>query len=226
MPKASKAQLGQLIQLSSSKDLGRCACTFDTNMQNNLYSFNDNGEYNVFFPSETIGGNRLLYYYRFKTVKKFGKYSPGSIYMKESFDFADSFDQDAQSYRMPVIELSQSLFGNNKPKHNGNVINAHVKDPYAVIRGAINLSLQEESMGKIYSFTQDNRKFIATFGLLSDESNDILSYSEIPNEHAFSFYGYDYTNDAVQQTDRMMGNTFIYIRVINLAKPFYFFKPE
>jgi hypothetical protein len=226
MQKGPKARLGSLVELSSPTDLGRHAFTFESNIQNNLCAFTRSGRYNVLSFGETIGGSRLLYYYPFASPGNFGRYYPGSPYIKESFDLANSPSHDPQSYNMPIIELSPKLFDGDAHGAARKVINAHVSDYKSIIKGMVNRSLQEESIGRVYAFDYKRTSFIGSFDLLSDDSVDILSYSETPRGRACCFYSYDYTNDIVQETDRLIGNTFIYVRVINLARSFDFFKPE
>ncbi len=218
--------LGVIVKLAAVNDLGRAACTFDTSITTNLYAFKKGDDYRILSRGEFVGELNIFYYRDFSRLHRFGRYSPGSQYSAESFQLVDTAESDHQWYSMPIIELAHAPFQASSAVRGFKMLNIHIRDYTSIIRGLINKSIQNESMGRIYTFTHKGHRYVGSFELLSDENRTVFTYAKAGSDNVFAFYSYDYAADRIGEADHVGANNFIYLRVINLAEPFWFFRPE
>jgi hypothetical protein len=220
----------KLVKLGSLLDLARNACTFSTGARP-VFMIKKDGRYLVVTLGIHIGETRTAFYAESKKSGNFLLYCPKSPANGEEtaeiVESPESYMADQSSYKIPIVGISGKAFVEEKDYRKGRVECVEALDPGSVVRSVIGRASEDEApMPKVYSFTYKSERYIGSFQVLEDEDIKVFCYAKAGTEKAFSFFRYNYTDGRLDQTDSLGEHSFIYTRVINLAEPFPFFKPD
>ncbi|MCW6159775.1 MAG: hypothetical protein LVQ95_01645 [Candidatus Micrarchaeales archaeon] len=214
----------QFVKLVSLADLARNATTFSDSARP-IFAMKAGSSYRLFDQGPKAGDARIIFYVESKSSSGFLCYKPAGSSDKEVAELRETVSftpQGSEMHSIPIIEIKQSPF---EEKKSASAMNVAVTDYTAIIKGTITKSLSSESIGKVYAFKSGNKAYIGTFSLIEEEEDlRVFCYAQIENGNAFAFYRYNYQTDKVEQTDVFGEHQYLYVRVINLAQPFSFFK--
>ncbi len=216
------------VKVKALADFARALATFGEGTHA-AYAVKDGQWYRIFALGLKIGDIRLAYYTESKAIGSMLVYQPGTTMGPESAEIKNitspvSNQRGAQN--MPIIELARNPYVDGGEKAKVKAVMVRIKNCDAVIRGLITKSLENNTIGRVYCFKYGGKTYIGSFILLEDDDDKMFCYAECPDGKEFSFFRYNYTTDKVEPTEVFGEHSYLYVRVINLAEPFNFFKPE
>lgn len=223
--KGSKT-LSYFVRLKTLADFARNASTFGEGVRS-VFALKEKDKYRLFAPSIKLGDTRLLFYFETKNNGICIRYLPATATEKEAADVRDSMVQQITGrnvQNIPIIELVKNPFGTKEGKFKAS--NVEVKDYVSLVKWIISRSIEDGGITKVLAFTYKSKRYIGSFGLMDDEDTKIFFYAKAELAKDYSFFRYNYTSDNVDATDTFGEHSFLYVRIINLAEPFSFFKPE
>lgn len=223
--KASNTLDLYFVRASSELDLVRYNCTFSNNVSA-LFSHQEAGKTRIFLPSDKIGKTTLALYAMKDKVSKYIIYRPGSSSAPETLEFVDKFGENPgyNSYRMPIVGLKSWPIKKKELKSN-DVACVVFTSPESIASSLISKGSDMGIMEKVYAFVYKGKRYIGTFDLITDDS-PTFSCAEVNFDKEHGFLKYNYTKDMLESSDLIGDNSASYLRAINLAEPFSFFKPE
>ena len=224
MNKKSSKIFCRLIKVSSIEDLAELASTF-TNIIKTLYAIKYSNKYRLFTFGEKINDVKNIYYFDTNAIEDYALY-----YNNESevrFEFVNKLTEfdNFKKYKFLIVELND-IFKEVKVKESFKLIN--IKNYNTMIKKLALKSAEKRVQEKVYVFDYKNNKVIFSFNLFGDEN--LFAYSYIKNKNLkehFNFFRYNFLYDDLEISNNI-GNensNDIYIKVINLSKPFNFFMP-
>ncbi len=215
------------VRLKSLKDLARNVLTFGGHTRP-IYSIKEKGHYRLFAPGIKLGDVRLVFYAETKEKGNFLMYQPGTQLVKENAEVKGAMLIEMQGrgiHNIPIIELNKNPYTEDK-KAKEKVTNIEVLDYFSIIRGVIQRSLEDETIGKVYAFKHKSIHYIGTFTLMEEEETRNFCYAKTDFAKDYSFFRYNYTTDTAEPADVFGEHSYLYVRIINLEEAFSFFKPE
>lgn len=183
----------------------------------------EGSKYRLMSMGEKIGDIRLIYYVTVDKIGKFFVYNPteslGNYEMKDQIITEQG---NFKSLRAPIIELLTNPYKEAKElKKVDKVRCIEIKDSGTLIRSMLN-SHEDDSPPKLYAFFDKTSHIIGTFELFHESGAKIFTYSRTDIKSVFGSLSYNYMNDTVEPSDSF-NKSAVYVRVINLSKPFPFF---
>ncbi|MCL4363465.1 hypothetical protein M1439_03395 [Candidatus Marsarchaeota archaeon] len=223
--KASNMLSLYFVRASSDMDLARYNCTFSSSMSA-IFSHKEGSKTRLFVPSDKIGKTTIALYYMGDAASRYAIYHPGSNSTPEKLEFVDKFEENQgyNSYRMPIVGF-KSWPIKEKELKNKDVACVIFNSPEAIAISLISKGSDIGIMEKVYSFLYKGKRYIGSFDLITEESPTFVC-AEVNFDKGYGFLKYNYTNDMLEPSDLIGDNTASYLREINLAEPFSFFKPE
>ncbi len=222
--KESSSIKAQLIEVYKPIDIARYACSFGLNNYP-IYSVKNEKGYMIFIPGGKISEIRSVFYSNIEKTAKFFVYSTSDTEEKAEMQDNPKESEHYRSYRIPIIELKKIPYEEQKGKRQ-NVIHIKAVSSDSIVKNVIANSLENEEIGHVYCFSHEKRTYVCAFGLIDDDKTTTMMYAQCKQEKRFSFFRYNYQNDVLETSETITGNAYIFVRVINLARPFSFFKPE
>ncbi len=230
MPKKNSNKKKQMkvtyVKLASLKDFVKSSCDFSKNFLSTI-SFKTESGYRLISEGERVNETEILYYYDVDKISNFIIYNP----VKDSQPEISSKKDNADMYNNYIISIANMLsnpFTNSDIKP-GSVNIVKIESYKALLIATINHFSDDNSIGKIYLFNYSNKSYIGTFNLMSNSENSTLFFSKLPKEimkEDNGFFKYDYNSDSIEINNNFSTDNLIHVRIINLAEPFKFFKPE
>ncbi len=211
------------VKLKSIEDLARLRCPFN-GLIKTIYAIKLKDKYRLLIFGEKINEIKNIYYYDTDKINDFGIYSIEQN--KEKFEFSDKLTNDFDEHKKSkflIIEI-ENKFKEMKSKKQYKLIK--VKKYEAMIKKLMLKSIETELIQKVYVFNYKKNNIIGSFNLFNEE---IFSYSIIKdlNEN-LCFFKYNFSEDSLKATNYIndIPINIAYVKIINLSKPFDFFKPE
>jgi hypothetical protein len=220
--KGSKELYAYYMELDSPLDLARQASSYE---QGNINAIKSGGAYRLMANGERFGDLRVIYYSNIEKIANFLIYNPGSD-SKEIFEMKNAVmgGYDFKSYKFPVMELMSDPYKEARDfKKADRVIKIQVKSPDSLVKSTANYAREEESVPRLYAFFHGNEHIIGTFDLFHESSARIFTYAITDKKEKFGALSYNYTDDTIEPVNSFVDKSVVYIRVINLKKPFPFF---
>ncbi|MGC8651816.1 MAG: hypothetical protein ACP5UH_01015 [Candidatus Micrarchaeia archaeon] len=219
---ATKGKIEALyIKLNSIVDLARRMSSSGT--LKHVSAIKEGSVYKLFTIGEKIGDVQLVYY---STVGKLGKflvYNPNAP--SEYIEMRDTIATSASDYNImkaPILELETSLFREAKGKSKELML-VRAKDFDSFVKSLVSDSQYGGSSSKAYAFFYGGAHYIGSFELMRDTGR-IFTYAKLNSSMVFNYLKYNYSNDTIEPTNSIVDKAYTYVRVINLAEPFPFFK--
>jgi len=209
-------------ELESTLDLARYIAGYGPGAY--VKAVKEAANYRLLAAGEKLGDVRIVYYSDVKSIADFLIYSPESE-KGERFELADKPGQpDLRSFRAPVIELLSEPYSKVKDLSKAEkVINVEVRDPDALAKSIAGLAHDEDEMPRLYAFYSKNDHIIGTFDLFHESNAKVFAFARTKIRETFSALAYNYTTDTVERANNFSDRSAVYIRAINLKKPFPFF---
>ena len=216
----------EYVRLSGIADLAR-SCTAFGDGARAVFTIKSSGQYRMCCPGPKLDGTRIMFYVDSKKSGNFLAYRPKNAMDEQILELRDTVLPESMkrdTIVMPIIELMTNPFREGKEKKQKETVKlVQTKTPEALIKGAILKTLEEDHIGKVYSFTYKSKRYIGTFSLMEEEDMRIFCYAQTDSK-GMDFFRYNYNTDTVEPTDTFGDHSFMYVRIINLAEPFSFFK--
>ena len=212
------------VEVESPLDLVRHAFGYTSG---HLKAVKSNSKYNLLSMGERLGEIRMIYYVQMDKIGNFFVYYPATAYSPEKFEIRDkliSDPSDYKTYKAPIVELVTFPYLEEKDmKKSGKIIKIEIKDSNALVKSLANYANEDEPLPKLYAFYKGNDHIIGTFDFFHESGARIFTYAKIDIKEKFGALSYTYTTDSIEPANTFSEKSAIYIRVINLKKPFPFF---
>ncbi len=225
MAKKEKSNNGKKLhalymEVGSLLDLARLTM----GRSSHIKALKKDAEYILSTQGEKIGETRLIYFIRSKNVGKFLLYDP-EIDGKEHAEVTDAMPDhpEFRSLRIPIMEIDTNPYSDGKLAINS-AINVRASDFDSFVKALA--AMHEDGSPRAYAFFSGPGHIIGTFDMFREPGTKVFTFSNSPFDKPFSAIRYNYITGKASATDSFTDNSSIYIRVINLRRPFPFFKPK
>ncbi|MEM0154298.1 MAG: hypothetical protein QW814_00480 [Methanothrix sp.] len=210
------------LQLADKLDIGRLAYTMSQEVKA-IYVMDVNGRHSIFLLGEFLGDTRMLYYVPEDVTGSYAIYSPKNDNGLESFEIANEPGSYANLgiSRIPLIELDSKNFKSKEPKPES-ILYVKAKRYEDVVNAVISGNINGDSIGMVYKFHYEGKTYIGSFEIITDDKK-VFVYAETEDFEG-SFYVYDYSRGKISTAKSFSENSYIYVRIINLAAPMPHFK--
>ncbi len=219
--KKGKDVYAYYVELESVMDLARYLSGYGPGAY--LKAVKDASNYRLLTGGEKLGDVKIVYYTDVKSISNFMIYTPETE-RGERFEFADKPGQpDMRSFRAPVIELLSEPYSKVKDLSKAEkVITVEVKDPDALAKSIAGMAHEDEEMPRLYAFHSKGDHIIGTFDLFHESNAKIFAFARTRIKETFIALAYNYTTDTIVRADDFSDRSAVYIRAINLKRPFPF----
>ena len=219
---AAKGNIEALyVKLNSVVDLARHMTTSGT--MKHVSAIRKGSMYKLFSIGEKVGGVQIVYYVNTEKLGKFIIYTISA--QSEYIEMRDTIAASISDYNVmkaPILELETELFKDVKGSK-GELTLIKAKDFDSFVKSLVNDSQYGGSSAKAYAFFYKGAHYTGSFELVRD-TGKVFTYSELNDGAVFNYLKYNYSTDAVERANVMADKAYTYVRVINLAEPFPFFK--
>ncbi|MDE1868709.1 MAG: hypothetical protein KGH60_01965 [Candidatus Micrarchaeota archaeon] len=218
--------IGRYVQLHSLEDLLRIHVG-EPHIPRHIRAIKDGSSYKLFLQGERFGDTRCIYYVKSQSIRKFCTLRIGHD-GKESAELKDDISEDMidfKSFKVPIIEIPKEMYDTKAQAKFDNIVLMQIKD-YASLVKALLTNGSDEGMPMIYSFVSKGARYIGTGDLIREGDTRVFTYSKVGEKEPFSALMYDYNTDRVTAERKLSDKATGYVKVINLAEPLPFFKPE
>ena len=210
------------LRLADKLDIGRLAYTMGQEVKV-VYAMDIEGKRSIFLLGEFIGETRMLYYVPEEAQGSYAVYSPKNESRLESFEITGRLTAYASLgiSRIPIIELDNKNFKAKEPKPES-ILYVKAKKYEDIVNAVISGNINGDSMGMVYKFGSNGKTYIGSFEIITDDKK-VFVYAETESFDG-SFYVYDYSSGKISTAKSFSENSYIYVRIINLAAPMPNFK--
>jgi hypothetical protein len=209
--------------LGTLADLARISCVMG-NGAYHITAIKEGSKYRLFFMGEKLEDTRLLYCFDVTSKGDSLVYNPGSESEECVFkDIVPLVPEDYRKYKIPVVELSKNLY-TIKNKLNEDVTLVRVKNISSLVKSVVSDTSGRTEAIRMYSFFYKGQHIVGTFSLFRDGASRTFAYAGTDEKAQSGYLRYDYLSDSVGFCQNTMDKAVIYIRLLNLAEPFPFFK--
>ena len=212
------------IKVKSAKDLARMAFSGDFSSRS-LLSSDSGGRHRLMLLGEQIADTVLAYYCETDSKSRGLLYSGGdSADSAEKVDFYEK-DPGMEKGFLDIFDVDITAFANGKIDVKS-VSLVRVKSTDMLVKMAIKSAVKEESIRQLYLFSRGGRQALGGFDLIDELNDDKRSfyYSFPVSIREAAFAKYDYKSGRVEFSDRIGEYSYMFLKIINLAEPFPFFK--
>lgn len=210
----------EFVKVEAELDLIRYASRF-SGPSLPIFAVEENGVYKLIALGEKLEKSRFAYYFESESINCCIIYKPkGSA--ETFFNQKKQVQQDYDAYNISIIELAENPF---LQKSQSGIVFTEVKNYNDIIKMAIAESAESEELPHVYSFTIGNSRVIGFFASFSEDEQQIFLYSKAQIGKN-SFFRYNFADNKLDLLNGIKEDIGFYVRIINLAEPFKFFKPE
>ncbi len=213
------------IKLGSLDDLCRYACNFDYTSATIMCMKVPSG-YRLFAVGEELGDTYLSYYINAARKESLISYTyPSSPFQREDSHFIEKMG-GAQNHCMSIISIDSARFGRADANDIKGTMLIGLSSPHDIVSAIVKSAAGGSTIPCMYSFDYGGRRVLCAFDAIPELSGDdnILFYSFMEKSADGSFARYKYAENKVDFTDYMGEHSYMYVKIINLAEPFPFFK--
>lgn len=231
MPKRKEKNEKEIlyVKLASAVDLARYAYNFDFTSRSLLQFKAESGVTRVVCLGEAIGNVTLGYYVNIDSPSAVAIYNfPSSRDERESVRFAGNAEGNEKK-GIGMINLDLSVFGKAKGVGKGEIMLIKVGSPEDLVHATIKRTVNEEAFMNLYAFDYKGKSILCCFDLIQELADDrkTFYYAVLKDKKRAGFAKYSYANNTFEFTETVEEHSYIYVKIINLAEPFQFFKmPE
>lgn len=213
------------VKLASLADLCRYACNFDyTN--SSVMAVRSGPGYVIFAMGEEICGTSMAYYVNSATKESMISYTyPSWPAQPEEAHFTEQFSSQGV-HCMNIMNIGRADLKPAALKPSAAPAIVELSDPHDLIRAVIRKGVQTESIQHVYSFAHRGSAVLCAFDAVEELSGEekTLYYSVQKGGTHGNFARYKYSENEVDFTGYMGEHSYMYVKIINLAEPFPFFK--
>ncbi|MGC8662689.1 MAG: hypothetical protein ACP5RT_02800 [Candidatus Micrarchaeia archaeon] len=212
----------KLLWIKTKKDLDviRGACDFGTN-QKELLAVKKNSKGVLCLLGEDFEDISIVYYATNSCEGMEIEYMANGE--GEKIDCTKSQIRQPGINYINILPIKMLPFGEAKKI---DAITINVEDKDSLIKSIIKKGVENEEIEKIYIFEKGGKIFAGAFSVLEElmNSKKIFYYTELANYNESAFIRYNYQDNTTEFTNEFGEHSYLYIKIINLAEPFPFFK--
>jgi hypothetical protein len=219
----SQKSYGYYIKLMTLLDLARNSCSIGSGASH-INALKQGSRYRLFSIGEKLDSTRLLYCLDVDSRGEVLVYNPNAE--EEECGFKDAVpvaSEDYKKYKIPVAEISSSVY-TIRNKLSDAVTTVKVKGLDSLVKSIVSDTSGRTETVKLYSFFHNAQHIIGTFSLFRDSALKTFAYTSTDAKEQFGYLRYNYLNDSVEFCRSTAEKSLIYLRIINLAEQFPFFK--
>ena len=226
MPKESKKGGKQLLYIEADtlEDIVRFATRFDSSAKE-LIRAKFGKKHRIIALSESIAEAVIALYKEIEVDADTIRYEYSAGANRTQFVSGVEQRQPGVSF-VNLVGIDISKFKAAKPGTVKNVECVRVTGIDSLIKGLIKRSVIRETIEYAYSFPYRGRTIIGAFDLIEELSGErkTFYYSASSSKAKTGFARYNYTTDKLDFSDEFGEHSYMYVKIINLAEPFPFFK--
>jgi hypothetical protein len=214
---------GYYVRLDSLVDLARLSISIGSGGVH-IDAIRQGKGYRLFKEGEKLEDTRLIYCVDVDSKDNVLVYNPSTD--DEECMFKDSIPSNAEDYRkykLPVLEITGKFVYTPRDKLSDHVPLVAVKGLDSFVRSIVTDTSGRTENIKLYSFFHNKQHVVGTF-MSFKEGLRVFEYAVSDAKEKFSYLRYNYLSDSVEPCKNVAEKSMIYIKVINLAEPFPFFK--
>ena len=216
----SKAKKILPIKAKSVLDIIRGACSFDT-YSKDLLAFKKENKNFLYLLGEELDDTVIAYYVSTDKIGEFAIYSATAE--GEKLDFSNEYKEQFNAHYINILPLESLPFEERKGEE---PIMIKVGRYESLVKSLVKKAVEKEEIEKAYIFEKNSKYYIGVFDLLEELTDNKKSfyYAELKEYSESSFIRYNYSSDKIEFTKDFGEHSYLYIKLINLAEPFPFFK--
>ena len=218
----SKAKKILPIKAKSILDIVRGACSFDT-YSKDLLAFKKGNKNFLYLLGEELDDTVIAYYANTGEIGEFAIYSATTE--GEQLNFSNEYKEQFNAHYINILPLGSFPFEERKGEE---PIIIKVERYESLIKSLVKKAVEKEEIEEAYIFEKDNKYYIAVFDLIEEltDSKKSFYYAELKEYSESSFIRYNYSSDKIEFTKDFGEHSYLYVKLINLAEPFPFFKDK
>ena len=208
------------IKAKSVLDIIRGACSFDT-YSKDLLAFKKENKNFLYLLGEELDDTVIAYYVSTDKIGEFAIYSATTE--GEKLDFSNEYKEQFNAHYINILPLESLPFEERKGEE---PIMIKVGRYESLVKSLVKKAVEKEEIEKAYIFEKNSKYYIGVFDLLEELTDNKKSfyYAELKEYSESSFIRYNYSSDKIEFTKDFGEHSYLYIKLINLAEPFPFFK--
>jgi hypothetical protein len=211
------------IKAASLNDLCRWVFDFDFTSRSLVYS-----KGRLIALGESVGETTLAYYVNIEAESRLISYKfPSSAREPETAHFIRQADESNKNV-INVIHMDLGWMKEAKKVEKDSISVIRMESPEDIFNATVKRAVREEAFMYAYSFVSGKKRYICGFDLLDELAGEkkTFYYAALSNTSTAGFVRYKYTDNTFEFTDTVEEHSYIYVKIINLAEPFQFFKPD
>lgn len=208
------------VKVRSINDLCRYVYNFDFTSDNIF-----RGREKLIAFGEHVGSTTIGYYAESADEKSdIIKYTPPSDGNTERIEFLKQGQQGVSWIN--IINMDLESFIHNKKINSKKIVKIKLKNIEDIAKIVIRKAAKYEFFTHLYSFEINDKFIVCGFELVDKLENEETAfyYVELVEKHVSKFVRYNYTDNKVDFTESVGEHAYMYVKMINLAEPFPFFK--
>ncbi|MDE1845842.1 MAG: hypothetical protein KGH53_00975 [Candidatus Micrarchaeota archaeon] len=215
------------IETETIEDLARFSSRFDSTAKEMLI-YKVGGKHRIVGLAEQIEGKVIALYKDSEIDADTLRYVYVSEDHKESMEVASSIDQQRQSGScyINLIDMDMSKFKVAKPEGVKGIACVRLNKLDDLVKSAIKRSVMRESIEMLYGFTHKGKTYLGAFDIIDELTDEkkTFYYSVANTKLKANFARYKFSTNTVDFSNDFGEHSYMYVKIINLAKPFAFFK--
>jgi hypothetical protein len=210
------------IKAKSVLDIIRGACSFDT-YSKDLLAFRKGNKNFLYLLGEELDDTIIAYYVNTDEIGEFAIYSATTE--GEQLNFSNEYKEQFNAHYINIILLESFPFEERKGEE---PIIIKVERYESLIKSLVKKAVEKEEIEKAYIFENKSKYYIGVFDLLEEltDNKKTFYYAELKEYSESSFIRYNYSSDKIEFTKDFGEHSYLYVKLINLAEPFPFFKDK
>ncbi|MGI0141235.1 MAG: hypothetical protein ACREBF_01110 [Candidatus Micrarchaeales archaeon] len=206
------------------EDIARFSSRFDTSARE-LLIWNSGGKHRVIALAESLGSKVIALYKDIKVEADTIRYVYGTE-QQNRVEFVSSFEQQNGSSYTNLIDIDLSKFKPAKSTAIKDIGCVRIKKIDDMVKSAIKRGAMREGIEYLYAFPYKGKTVLGAFDIVEELSGEKKTfYYSISNvKMKYGFARYKFATNAVDFSNDFGEHSYLYVKIINLAQQFAFFK--
>ncbi|MDE1850694.1 MAG: hypothetical protein KGH54_02775 [Candidatus Micrarchaeota archaeon] len=212
------------VEADTIEDIARWSSRFDSSAKELIIS-NEKGRHRIIALVESIQDISLALYKDVEVEADTLRYVYGNEQMP-SAELVNNFEQRTGSSYSNLIDIDLSKFKVAKPASIKDVRSVRIGKIDDLIKSVIKRAVIRDNIEYVYAFEYKGKSVLGVFDLIEELSDEKKTfYYSISNKKMKSgFARYRFATNTVDFSNEFGEHSYMYVKIINLASPFPFFK--
>ncbi|MDE1870067.1 MAG: hypothetical protein KGH71_03725 [Candidatus Micrarchaeota archaeon] len=214
------------VETESIEDLARFSSRFDSSAKEMLI-YKVGSKHRIVGLADQIDGKVIALYKDSDIDADTLRYVYVSEDHKESMEVASTIEQrQSGSCYINLIDIDMSKFKVAKPEGVKGITCVRLNKIDDLVKSAIKRSVMRDSIEMLYAFTHNGKTYLGAFDIIDElvDEKKTFYYSAANTKLKASFARYKFGSNTVDFSTEFGEHSYMYVKIINLAKPFAFFK--